>query len=194
MAQNKPIANCDRFKTQLEVPIWQLKFSNFPAPKPVIGDSVNRSQFVTGWLPESRSHFATLNNGEKWLDARPHPGVDSLAPARSALRAFGFAEFLSPIPNRFKSPPRRRRIIRRVFGMSCDWIGRTIFRQPEILRRHVLSLAGTIQMNCFFHGTNDGLNLGPFNCIAVKRWQQIVEFFDEFYPPMPLFSATNCEF
>jgi hypothetical protein len=39
------------------------------------------------------------------LNARPHPGVDSLAPARSALRAFGFAEFLSPIPNRFKSPP-----------------------------------------------------------------------------------------
>jgi hypothetical protein len=33
------------------------------------------------------------------LDARPHPGVDSHAPARSALRAFGFAEFLSPIWN-----------------------------------------------------------------------------------------------
>jgi hypothetical protein len=30
--------------------------------------------------------------------------VDSFAPARSALRAFGFAEFLSPIPNRLKSP------------------------------------------------------------------------------------------
>jgi hypothetical protein len=28
---------------------------------------------------------------------RPQPDVDSLAPARSALRAFGFAEFLSPI-------------------------------------------------------------------------------------------------
>jgi ribosome-binding protein aMBF1 (putative translation factor) len=24
--------------------------------------------------------------------------------------------------------------------MSCDWIGRTIFRRPEILRRHVLSV------------------------------------------------------
>jgi hypothetical protein len=23
-----------------------------------------RSQFATGWLPESRPHFATLNNGE----------------------------------------------------------------------------------------------------------------------------------
>ena len=36
---------------------------------------------------------------------RPQPDVDSLVPARSALRAFGFAEFLSPIPNRLKSPP-----------------------------------------------------------------------------------------
>ena len=36
----------------------------FSAPKPVVGDSVIRSQFVTGWLPESRSHFATLNSGE----------------------------------------------------------------------------------------------------------------------------------
>jgi len=94
---------------------------------------------MTGLLPESRSHFAALNNGENGLNARPHPGVDSLAPACSALRAFGFAEFLSPIPDRLKSPPGRRRIIRRVFGISCDGIGRTIFRQPEILRRYVLS-------------------------------------------------------
>jgi hypothetical protein len=36
---------------------------------------------------------------------RSQPGVNSLTPARSALRAFGFAEFLSPIPNRLKSPP-----------------------------------------------------------------------------------------
>jgi hypothetical protein len=43
---------------------------------------------------------------------RPQPDVDSLAPARSALRAFGFAEFLSPIPNRLKSPPGRRNSIR----------------------------------------------------------------------------------
>jgi hypothetical protein len=137
---NEPISNCDRSKTQLEVPIWNLKFSNFSAPKPVVGDSVNRSQFVTGWLPESRSHFATLNNGENGLDTRPHPGVDSLALARSALRAFGFAEFLSPIPNRLKSPPRRRRIVRRVLEMLCDWIGRTIFHQLKILRQYVLSL------------------------------------------------------
>src|ERR1039458_3788551 len=61
---NEPIANCDRFKAQLEVPIGNLKFSNFSAPKPVVGDSVNQSQSVTGWLPESRSHFATLNSGE----------------------------------------------------------------------------------------------------------------------------------
>ena len=32
--------------------------------------------------------------------ARPHPDVDSLAPAHSALRAFGLAEFLSPIPKK----------------------------------------------------------------------------------------------
>jgi hypothetical protein len=29
--------------------------------------------------------------------------MDSLAPARSALRAFGYAEFLSPFPKRLKS-------------------------------------------------------------------------------------------
>ena len=34
----------------------------------------------------------------------PHPGVDSLAPARSALRAFGSAEFLSLLPKQLKSP------------------------------------------------------------------------------------------
>jgi hypothetical protein len=38
--------------------------ANFPAPKPGVGDPVMRSQFVTGWLPESRPHFAALNNGE----------------------------------------------------------------------------------------------------------------------------------
>jgi len=49
--------------------------TNFPAPKPGVGDSVNQSQFVTGWLPESRPHFATLNNGEDGLNTRPHPGL-----------------------------------------------------------------------------------------------------------------------
>jgi len=34
--------------------------------------------------------------------------VDSLAPARSALRAFGFAEGLSRFPKPLKSPPGRR--------------------------------------------------------------------------------------
>jgi hypothetical protein len=33
-----------------------------------------------------------------------HPGVDSLVPARSALRAFGFAEFLSRLPKPLKPP------------------------------------------------------------------------------------------
>jgi hypothetical protein len=37
--------------------------------------------------------------------ARPHPDVDSLAPARSALRASGFAGLFSPFPKRLKSPP-----------------------------------------------------------------------------------------
>jgi hypothetical protein len=30
--------------------------------------------------------------------------IDSLAPARSALRAFAFGEFLSPLPKLLKSP------------------------------------------------------------------------------------------
>jgi hypothetical protein len=80
----------------------------FSAPKPVVGDSVNQSQFVTGCPPQSRSQFAILKDEENGLNAHPHPGVDSLAPARSALRAFGFAEFLSPIPNRLKSLPKEK--------------------------------------------------------------------------------------
>jgi len=52
--------------------------------------------------------------------ARPQPDVDSLAPARSALRAFGFAEFLSPIPNRLKSPPGRRNSNRIFFDFADD--------------------------------------------------------------------------
>jgi len=39
------------------------------------------------------------------LNARPHPDVDSLAPARSALRAFAAGKFLEPLPKRFESPP-----------------------------------------------------------------------------------------
>jgi hypothetical protein len=45
---------------------------------------------------------------EEWMHMvgrSPHPGVDSLAPARSALRAFGSAEFLSLLPKQLKSPP-----------------------------------------------------------------------------------------
>src|SRR5215469_13982332 len=34
----------------------------------------------------------------------PHPNVDSLAPARSALRASGFTGLFSPFPKRLKSP------------------------------------------------------------------------------------------
>ncbi len=37
--------------------------------------------------------------------ARPHPGVDSFAPARSALLAFASGKFLAPFPKRLKSPP-----------------------------------------------------------------------------------------
>jgi hypothetical protein len=49
-----------------------------------------------------------LSQSSKVFFARPHPDVDSLAPARPALWAFGFAEFLSLIPNQLKSPPGRR--------------------------------------------------------------------------------------
>jgi hypothetical protein len=35
-------------------------------------------------------------------------GMDSFAPAHSALRAFGFAKFLSPFPERLKSVPKPR--------------------------------------------------------------------------------------
>lgn len=35
-------------------------------------------------------------------------GMDLLAPARSALRTFGFAKFLSPFPKRLKSVPKPR--------------------------------------------------------------------------------------
>ena len=58
-------------------------------------------------------------------NARPHPGVDSLAPARSALRAFGSAEFLSPFLKRLKTSPRRRRNRCRLFRKSSRWKGRT---------------------------------------------------------------------
>ena len=43
---------------------------------------MNRSQFVTGWLPESRSHFATLNNGENLVP----DGVGRRAVADFGLR------------------------------------------------------------------------------------------------------------
>lgn len=42
---------------------------------------------------------------ENGSSARPHPDMDSLAPARSALRAFGFAEFPSRLRMPLKSPP-----------------------------------------------------------------------------------------
>jgi hypothetical protein len=81
----EPVTNCGRFKTQVEVPIWNLKFSNVPAPKPVVGDSVNWSQFVTGWLPESRLHFATLNNGENFIPAGRKAAEGSRSPKREAF-------------------------------------------------------------------------------------------------------------
>ncbi len=47
------------------------------------------------------------------LDDRPHLDVDSFAPARSALRAFGCTEFLSLLPKQFKSPPGEGTVIAR---------------------------------------------------------------------------------
>ncbi len=49
------------------------------------------------------------------LDNRPHLDVDSLAPARSALRAFGCTEFLSLPPKQFKSPPAEGTAIARFY-------------------------------------------------------------------------------
>jgi len=43
-------------------------------------------------------------------------GLDSLAPARSALRAFGSAEFLSPLPKRLKSA------LKSVFTRVYPWL------------------------------------------------------------------------
>jgi hypothetical protein len=42
---------------------------------------------------------------------RPSGHVDSLTPARSALWAFGFAEFLSQFPKLLKSPQSERGLI-----------------------------------------------------------------------------------
>jgi len=81
----EPIAICDRSTTQLEVPIWHFKFSNFPAPKPGVGDPVMRSQFVTGWLPESRPHFATLNNGENPVPDGRKAAEGRRSPKRGAI-------------------------------------------------------------------------------------------------------------
>jgi len=64
--------------------------------------------------------------GEVCFDARPHPGVDSLAPTHSALRAFGSAEFLSPFPKRLKnSPTGEGETVPAFFRESSGWIGRT---------------------------------------------------------------------
>jgi hypothetical protein len=46
--------------------------------------------------------------GRKAKTSSPSSCVDSLAPARSTLRVFGSAEFLSLLPKQLKSPPRRR--------------------------------------------------------------------------------------
>ena len=50
------------------------------------------------------SCFEMREGCEQLVGRSPHPGVDSLAPARSALRAFGSAEFLSLLPKQLKSP------------------------------------------------------------------------------------------
>ena len=68
---------------------------------------------------------SAFEDGVIWSNARPHPGVDSLAPARSALRAFGSAEFLSPFPKRLKnSPPGEGETVLAFFRESSGWIGR----------------------------------------------------------------------
>jgi hypothetical protein len=61
--------------------------TNFPEPKPAVGDPVMRSQFVTGWLPESRPHFATLNNGENPVPAGRKAAVN--APQSRRFARFG---------------------------------------------------------------------------------------------------------
>ena len=49
--------------------------------------------------------------------------MDSLAPARSALRAFGSAEFLSPFPKRLKnSPGEKKQPLPRISRIKLlDW-------------------------------------------------------------------------
>jgi len=79
------------------------------------------SFFAQREVHEHASRFGWLNAEAAWTprsdenrcDTHPHPAVDSLAPARSARRAFASSKFLSPFPKRLKSPPGRRRIVRR---------------------------------------------------------------------------------
>jgi len=59
--------------------------------------------------------------------------VDSLAPARSALRAFGFAEFLSLLPEQLKSPPGKEKCLPPIWNVvRRNWPG--IIVQMEIVR------------------------------------------------------------
>jgi hypothetical protein len=60
--------------------IWHFKFSHSMRQSFVAGDLVMRSQFVTGCLPESRSHFAILKNGEKWFGRSPSSVTRNIAP------------------------------------------------------------------------------------------------------------------
>jgi hypothetical protein len=65
--------------------------------------------------------WATVLALEETLGA-PHPAYghsDSLTPARSTLRAQDFAEFLSPLPKRLKSPRSWRRRSSACFALFC---------------------------------------------------------------------------
>ena len=53
-------------------------------------------------------------------------GMDSLAPARSARRAFGFAKFLSPFPKQLKSSPQPK-----VATQELPWVHVRILHTSE---------------------------------------------------------------
>jgi hypothetical protein len=59
---------------------------------------------ITGAEPLAKPKLFPRYFKETSVYTRLHPDVDPPAPARPARRAFGFAEFLSLIPNRLKSP------------------------------------------------------------------------------------------
>jgi hypothetical protein len=59
------------------------------------------------------------------------PALTRSRPLARPSRAFASGKFLSPFPKRLKSPPGRRRIVRRLFEMSCGGDGRSVVEQTE---------------------------------------------------------------